>query len=206
MISFDSVRTNQRPSEDEVAAIRGFLDEPGTLLVVAPHHDIGDDPVVEFFHHGDRTIPPEQRFSGFARSLLAELGTPVENCFGLRPAILPDGQPAPIFSEHNLDRLGLLGGVTTFNLHPHLPHLERRGPAIEKLDVLAHQMVDPDAPPHPFTADGTTRFDSLLQSRPGVFRGDLLVGDTTLFSSTAGGVENLTRLWTNLFKRTKHAS
>jgi hypothetical protein len=201
VISFDSARTAQRPSTAEVAAVSEFLDVPGHLLVVAPHHDIGDDPEAEFFHHGDRTIPPEQRFSGFARSVLAGLGTPVENRFGLRPAVLPDGQPAPIAVDGNLDRLGLLVGVTAFNSHPHLPQLERPEEATEKLDVLARQRVHPDAPPHPFTADGRETFDSLLQSRPGVFRGDLLVGDTTLFSSTAGGIEDLTRFWTNLLKR-----
>jgi hypothetical protein len=52
----------------------------------------------------------------------------------------------------------------------------------------------------PSTADGRDTIDSLLQSRPGVFRGDLLVGDTTLFSSTAGGLESLNRMWTNLLK------
>jgi hypothetical protein len=206
VISFDSIRTGQQPSEDEVAALREFLDVPGNLLAVAPHHNIGDDPEVEFLHHGDRTIPPEQRFSGFARSLLAGLGIPVENRFGLRPATLPDGQPAPMDSERDLDRLGLLAGVTSFNQHPHLPHLERVGPATEKLDILARQRIHPDAPPHPFTANGRATFDALLQSQPGVFRGDVLVGDTTLFSSAAGGVESLTRMWMNLLTRPSPAS
>jgi hypothetical protein len=72
---------------------------------------------------------------------------------------------------------------------------------MDTLDVLVRQRIDPDAPPHPFTADGRDTFDSLLQSRPGVFRGDLLVGDTTLLSSTAGGFEDLNRMWTNLLNR-----
>jgi hypothetical protein len=97
---------------------------------------LSDDPEGEFPHHGDRTIPPEQRFSGFARS-----------------AILPDGQPSPIMPDHSRDRLGLLEGATTFNLHPHLPQLGRLEEATEKLDVLARQRVDPEAPPHPLIAD-----------------------------------------------------
>jgi hypothetical protein len=200
VISLDSMRTGQQASEDEITALRDFLDVPGNLLVVAPHHNIGDDPEVEFIHHGDRLIPPEQRFSGFARSILTGLDVPVENRFGLRPATLPDGGPAPIECESDLDRLGLLEGVTTFTSHPHLPHFERCGTATEKLDVLARQRVDLDAPIHPFTANGRATFDSLLQSRPGVFPGDLLVGDATLFTSTWSGVESLTRLWTNLLK------
>jgi hypothetical protein len=89
----------------------------------------------------------------------------------------------------------------TFNAHPHLPHLERIHDASDKLDVVARQRIDPSAAPHPFTADGRSTFDTLLQSRPGVFAGDLVVGDATLFSSTAGGVDSLKRLWTNLLER-----
>ena len=51
LISFDSARTGQQPSDQELAVLRGFLDVPGNLLAVAPHHDIGDDPQAEFFHH-----------------------------------------------------------------------------------------------------------------------------------------------------------
>jgi hypothetical protein len=103
-------------------------------------------------------------------------------------------------AERQLDRLGLLEGVVTFNLHPHLPHLEPVGNAYAKLDVLARQAIDQSAPPHPFTADGRWTFDALLQSRLGVFAGDLVVGDATLWSSTAGGIESLERLWANLLK------
>jgi hypothetical protein len=67
--------------------------------------------------------------------------------------------------------------------------------------VLARQRIDPAAPPHPFTQDGRSSFDALLQSRPGVFAGDLLVSDATLWSSTAGGLDSLRRLWSNMAKR-----
>ena len=50
----------------------------------------------DFRHHGDKMIPPQQRFGGFGRSLLAGLGVPVENRFGLHPAAEPDGSPSPI--------------------------------------------------------------------------------------------------------------
>jgi hypothetical protein len=138
---------------------------------------------------------------GFARSILAGLGVPVENRFGLHPASDADGSPSPIVAERQLDRLGLLEVVATFNLHPHLPHLERLGDAFAKLDVLARQAIDQSAPAHPRTADGRWTFGALLQSRPDIFAGDLVVGDATLWSSTAGGVESLKRLWTNLLKR-----
>jgi hypothetical protein len=212
VISFDSLRTGQQAGESEVRAVQTFLARPGSLLFVSPHHDVGDADELSgpdrlrfqeanFFHHGDRTIPPQQGFGGFGRSLLAGLGTPVENRFGLRPAAEPDGSPAPIEIETGRDRLKLLDGVKTFNLHPHLPHFERLGDAREKMDVLVRQPIDLTAPPHPFTKAGRSKFDALLQSRPGIFAGDLLVGDATLWSSMAGGVDSLRRFWTNIVQR-----
>jgi hypothetical protein len=212
VVGFDSMRTGQRASADEVEALRRFLGDPDHLAFLCPHHDIGNEAGLsreaaraqqeaEFAHHGDKAIPPRQAFGGFVLSLLAALGVPVENRYGLRPARDADGSPAAIDVDHAADRLGLLEGVRTFNLHPHLPHLARVGGALDKLDVLARQRIDPTAPPHPFGRAGQDRFDSLLQSRPGVFPGTLLVGDTTLFSSTAGGLDDLERLWSRIVDR-----
>lgn len=212
VISFDSVRTGQWPHPDEVEAVRRFLGDADHLVAVCPHHDIGSVPdsahtqtlarqTAEFLHHGDRTIPPQQRFGGYACALLAALGVPVVNRFGLRPAAAADGAPAPILAVHGADRLGLLSQVPTFNLHPHLPHFECLEGGQAQMEVLAQQPLDLGAPPHPFARDGRTCFDALLQSRPGTFAGTLLVGDATLWSSTAGGVESLRQLWSNVVGR-----
>jgi hypothetical protein len=209
VISFDSARTRQQASDGEIGAIRSFLDDPDHTLCICPHHDIGDADELpenerlarrelEFRHHGDPVIPARQRFGDFGISLLNGLGLPVRNRFGLRPARLTDGSPAPIEIAVEVDRSGLLEGVTTFNLHAHLPHFERLGDSVAKLDVLARQPIDPGAPPHPFTAQGRRDFDALLQSRAGAFRGRLLVCDTTMWSSTAGGVDSLQRFWRNV--------
>lgn len=211
VISFDSIRTAQRATGNEIEAVRAFLADKDHLAFVCPHHDIGDTDdtsadeavqrqLVEFEHHGDKTIPPRQRFGGFARSLLAGLGLPVENRFGLRPAHEADGSPSPIEAEQALDRLNLLENVPHFNLHAHLPQLDRHGEAATRLDVLARQRIDLNAPPHPFTRERST-FDALLQSREDVFAGTLCVSDTTLWSSTAGGVDSLRQLWTNVAQR-----
>ncbi len=69
------------------------------------------------------------------------------------------------------------------------------------MDVLARQAIDSAAPPHTFTLGGRTTFDVLLQSRPDTFAGKLLVCDTTMFSSNAGGVDNLRQLWSNVLLR-----
>jgi hypothetical protein len=209
VISFDSSRTQQQASEAEIVAIRSFLGDPDHTLFVCPHHDIGSADglpeserlarrELEFHHHGDPAIPARQSFGDFGISLLNGLGVPVRNRFGLRPAKLPDGSPAPLEIAAELDRAGLMAGVTTFNLHAHLPHFQRLGDSVTKLDVLARQQIDPAAPPHPFTAEGQHDFDALLQSKPGVFRGRLLICDTTTWSSTAGGLESLQRFWRNV--------
>jgi hypothetical protein len=214
VISFDSFRTDQAAAANEVEAISRFLSNPDHVIFVCPHHDIGDitdasgealrdRQIAEHLHHGDHAIPPRQGFGGFARALLAGLGVPVHNRFGLRPAATPDGAPAPVALDQALDVLNLLRGVTAFNLHPHLPQLERIGPAATRMEVLARQAIDMTAPPHPFTEDGRTSFDALLQSGPDTFAGKLLVCDTTMFSSTAGGLDNLRRLWSNLLSRPK---
>jgi hypothetical protein len=192
--------------------VRSFLDDPDHTLFVCPHHDIGNSAglpeaerltrqELEFHHHGDPAIPATQSFGDFGISLLDGLGLPVRNRFGLRPAKLPDGSPAPLEISAALDRAGLLEGVATFNLHPHLPHFEILGDGIAKLDVLARQPIDPEAPPHPFTAGGRRDFDALLQTKPDVFAGLLLICDTTTWSSTAGGVDSLQRFWRNVVMR-----
>ncbi len=184
IISFDSLRTEQQASPNEIDAVRHFLTNPDHLIFVCPHHDIGEpvdaleqssaqDQIAEYMHHGDRGIPPRQGFGQFARTLLAGLGVPVDNRFGLRPASLPDGSPAPIEIDRPLDVLGLLDQVHNFNLHPHLPQLERLRESVEQMDVLARQLIDTAAPPHPFTQQGRTTFDALLQSKAKTFAGML---------------------------------
>jgi hypothetical protein len=211
VISFDSFRTDQAATAAELEAISHFLDHPDHLIFVCPHHNIGgiaeaeadraERQIAEYWHHGDHAIPPRQAFGGFARSLLAGLGVPVDNRFGLRPAVSPDGTPAPVEIDRALDELGLLRDVDALNLHPHLPHLERTGPSTERMEVLARQKIDLTAPPHPFTQAGRSSFDAVLQSRPKTFAGKLLVCDTTLFSSMAGGIVNLRRFWANVIER-----
>jgi hypothetical protein len=205
--SFDARRA-KTPADGGPGAFGGSGPIDHTLFV-CPHHDIGNADELpegerlarqelEFHHHVDPAIPARQCFGNFGISLLDALGLPVRNRFGLRPAKLPDNSPAPLEIASALDRTGLMEGVTTFNLHPHLPHFERLGDSAAKLDVLARQPIDLNAPPHPFTAGGHRDFDALLQSKPGVFPGCLLICDTTTWSSTAGGIDSLQRFWKNV--------
>ncbi len=216
LMSFESDRTRQAPSEVEVAAIRLFLSNPDHMLFVCPHHDIGDVEMLpeserrswqeaEYRHHGDHAIPAQQRFGDYGIALLRQLGLGVKNRYGLRPAALPDGSPVPLEIVGSADRHKLLQGVPTFNLHFHLPHLEVTTDSADKIAVVARQRIDLDAPPHPFVMEsGRQDFDVLLQSGAGVFAGTVLVCDTTTWSSTVGGLESLQRFWRNVVTRDEH--
>ena len=212
VISFDSLRTQQEASSQEIAAVRDFLKDPSHRVFVCPHHDIGDLEGVspdqwrsrqeaEFHHHGDPAIPAQQRFGGFGVSLLHGLGMQVRNRFGLHPAKSADGEPAPLEISAQADRLKLLSGVATFNLHPHLPHFEISDESAGRIEVLARQEIDLDAAPHPFVQAGNRRFNALLQSTEEFAAGALLVCDATTWSSTAGGLASLRRFWHNAVRR-----
>jgi hypothetical protein len=213
VVSLDHIRDAasggpQEAQPGEIELIRNFLAHENNCVVLCPHHDIGGSAIppasdllqsqeVEFRHHGDPTIPPQQRFGGFCLSLARGLGLPFTNLYGLNPAKAPDGSPAPLEIRTDLDRNGLLHGVRTFNLHPHLPHLSL--PVMdETMDVLALQLVNPGAPPHPFVQAGHRAFNALLQARPNMFAGTLLVCDATMWSSAFQGLESLEIFWRNL--------
>lgn len=192
-----------RPAE--VDAIRSWLRREGTCLLLAPHHDVGftDDLAqrqVEYEHHGDRLVPRQQRFSQYTRSLMRALDVPVHNTWGLRPAVV-DGEGdkaiAPLTAYHDLDTPGLLTDVTTLSFHQHLPHYELTTPEHDGLRVLGRQRVDPHRP-HPFTAAGNSEFNAVIWMPPAGDRGDIVLIDSTHFTTLFGGTDSLRNLWRNL--------
>jgi hypothetical protein len=84
---------------------------------------------------------------------------------------------------------------------PTCPSSRGIGDAVDRVQVLARQKIDPAAPPRPFSQGGRATFDALFQSAPFTFAGRLLICDTTMFSSTAGGLDSLRRLWRNAVLR-----
>lgn len=222
IVSIDHFRSQRSPSTEDIAKLRMFLACPESMLIVCPHHYVGgeeDDEdernegeilrrqVQEHRHHGDSLVPGVQRLGGYARSLLAALELPVENLYGLRPAIGTDGQPAWLEVARELDEEQFLGGdrsltVRNFNAHPHLPHLQPVGPGVAAYRVLARQLISPEAEPHPFFAEGNTHFNALLWAPPlGERRGHVLVCDATIWSAAFMGVDSLMNFWRNLAAR-----
>lgn len=205
MLSLDHQLTNQTPLQEEVNAIQKWLRRDGTRLILCPHHEVGasEDPAVrelEYRHHADRLVGRQQRFGGFGRALMNGLGIPVENRFGLNPGRAADKkEPAPLSVAKDLDDPGLLQGVTTLNLHPHLPHYALTTNDEKHVKILAKQPINMTRP-HPFTDAGNREFNAFLWLPPnGKRAGDVLIADATLWSYTFGGDASLQRLWKNLF-------
>jgi hypothetical protein len=204
VFGLDHLLSEQEAAPEEVAAIGEWLKREGTCLLLAPHHDVGftsdmAQRQTEYLHHGDALVPRQQRFSQYTRSLMKALNVPVINQYGLRPAtVKATKEIAPLTTFRDFDELGLLNDVPTFNFHPHLPHYELTARDGESVHVLARQRIDPDRP-HPFTAAGNTEFNCLLWMPPKEQRGgNLLLVDSTHFTTLFGGTDSLENLWRNL--------
>ena len=205
VFGLDHMVTEQVPAPAEIEAVRAFLEREGTCLVIGPHHDVGQSPDLqernmEYLHHGDALVPRQQRFGTYTRALMNGLGIPVENRWGLRPAVdaAENGRIAPLTIAKDLDERGWLAGVRNFNFHMHLPHYAVTAEDARSVHVLARQPIDLTRP-HPFTNAGNKEFNTLVWMRPeGRRAGDVLVVDSTVFSTLFGADESLERFWKNI--------
>jgi hypothetical protein len=204
VFGLDHMVTEQEAASEEIEALRQFLTREGTCLILGPHHEVGvsEDPNIrdlEYQHHGDPLVPRQQRFGQYTRSLMQGLGVPVENRYGLRPARVPGtNQLAPLSVARDLDTKGWLQGVTTFNFHMHLPHYALTTDDTPSIHVLARQPIDLSRP-HPFTEAGNREFNMCLwMPASGDRAGDVLLADSTIFSTLFGRDESLERFWKNL--------
>lgn len=207
VFGLDHLASQAAACEQELGALSDWLRRQGNCLVLAPHHDIGctndlKQRQTEHLHHGDLLVPRQQRFSGYVRSLMQALQVPVHNSYGLRPALAKGtADVAPLIGFPDLDELGLLRDVTTLNFHPHLPHYEVTDPEAP-IYLLARQPVDVDRP-HPFIATGNTAFNCLLWMPPAGDRAaDLILVDSTHFTTLFGATDSLKSFWKNLAQMT----
>lgn len=199
--------TGQEAAAEEIEALREFLKRPGTRAIIGPHHDVGasDDPKVrqmEYAHHGDALVPRQQRFGLYTRMLLDGLGIPIENHYGCRPAVDPETKKiAPLSIARDLDTAGWLEGVDNFNFHMHLPHYVVKEGATGDVRILGKQPIDMSRP-HPLIEQGVTEFNSFVWIPPeGERAGDVLIVDSTVFSTLFGADESLERFWLNVAAR-----
>ena len=205
IFGLDHLVTQQEAAQAEIDAVKEFLSREGTCLVLGPHHDVGasddlEEREMEYRHHRDALVPRQQRFGGYARSLMKGLGIPIENRYGLRPARDKETkQLAPLTIMKDLDTRGYLAGVTTFSFHQHLPHYALTTED-RNIHVLAWQPIDMRRP-HPFTEAGNREFNTFVWLPPnGTRAGDVLVADSTIFSTLFGVDESLRQFWQNIVK------
>ena len=79
-----------------------------------------------------------------------------------------------------------------------MPHYELTTEDEKAVHVLARQPIDLDRP-HPFTAAGNTEFNCLLWMPPNEERaGDIVLVDSTNFTTLFGGDASLRHFWKNL--------
>jgi hypothetical protein len=206
VFGLDILRAKQVAAPEEIEAVRQWLRREGTCLIIGPHHDIGrsedlEEREEEYLHHGDALVPRQQRFGKYTRSLMKGLGVPVINRWGLRPAVIEGtGEVAPLSIMRDLDTRGWLTGVTSFNLHPHLPHYALTTKDKECIHVLARQPIDLSRP-HPFTRAGHRELNAFLWMPPtGDRAGDVLLADSTVFTTLFGISESIKRFWLNITK------
>jgi hypothetical protein len=204
VFGLDHMVTEQEATPEEIDTVRQFLTREGTCLILGPHHDVGvssdlKERAMEYAHHGDPLVPRQQRFGRYTRSLMKGLGVPVENRYGLRPATVKgSNRLQPLVTSKDFDRRGWLTGVPTFNFHPHLPHYAVTTNDNESIHVLARQPIDMSHP-HPFTEAGNREFNMFLWMPPsGKRAGDILLADSTIFTTLFGGDESLDRFWKNI--------
>ncbi len=204
VFGLDHMVTDQEAAPEEIAALENFLKREGTCLLLAPHHDVGvstDRNVrnMEYHHHGDPLVPRQQRFGKYTRSLMKGLGVPVENQYGLRPATHPGTtHTVPLSIAGDLDARGWLTNVNTFVFHMHLPHYAVTTGDPKAIHVLARQPIDLSRP-HPFIDEGNREFNMFLWMPPAGDRaGDILLADSTIFTTLFGGDESLENFWKNL--------
>jgi hypothetical protein len=204
VFGLDLLRTHQEAAPEEIEAVQQFLAREGTCLIIGPHHDVGrsdnmEERQEEYLHHGDALVPRQQRFGEYTRSLMKGLGVPIDNRWGLHPAMVEDThEVAPLTIMRDLDTRGWLTGVTAFNFHPHLPHYALTTDDTKSIHVLARQPIDLSRP-HPFTRAGNREFNALVWLPPsGARAGDVLLADSTIFSTLFGVTDSLRRFWLNV--------
>jgi hypothetical protein len=131
--------------------------------------------------------------------LMQALAVPVHNIWGLCPARV-DGtkEIAPLTTFRDLDKPGLLKGVSSLSFHRHLPHYEITNPGGAAIHILARQPIERQRP-HPFTATGNHEFNCVLWLPPDKQRaGDVVLVDSTHFTTLFGASESLKNFWRNI--------
>ena len=158
---------------------------------------------MEYEHHGDRLVPRRRALQPVhpladARARRARpqhLGAAPRRRRRLQGQIAPlTGYPQTWTAPGLLDRRPHTATSTRTCRTTNSPHPESAG-----LRVLGPPARRPRTDPHPFTAAGNTEFNALIWMPPaGERAGDIVLIDSTHFTTLFGGTDSLRNLWRNL--------
>src|SRR6266496_2267641 len=135
----------------------------------------------------------------FSALIRRDLRCRLMNQYERRPATVKGTNDLmPVTAYRDLDKLGLLESVTTLNLHPHLPQYEVTTTDTNSIRLLARQPINLERP-HPFVEEGNKEFNCFLwmpsaDERPG----DIVLADSTIFTTLFGVSDSLKNFWRNL--------
>ena len=132
--------------------------------------------------------------------LMKALDVPVHNCWGLRPALVKGTKDiAPLTTFRDIDELGLLRNVSTLNFHPHLPHYEitEQNGEVRSIYWRASRSIASGRIPSPQLATRNLTACSGCRQMSSA-AGDIVLVDSTNFTTLFGGTESLENFWRNL--------
>src|SRR5207248_1485495 len=123
--------------------------------------------------------------------LVSEQEAAPEEIAAIREWLKRDGTCLLLAPHHDV-------GVTTFNFHPHLPHYEVTTTDTNSIRLLARQPINLERP-HPFVEEGNKEFNCFLWMPPADERpGDIVLADSTIFTTLFGVSDSLKNFWRNL--------
>ena len=204
VFGLDHLVTEQEAAADEIEALRAWLTREGTCLLLGPHHDVGvssdlGERAMEYAHHRDPLVPRQQRFGQYTRSVMkvsAYRFTTSTACGQPRLA-----EPGSFSRSSNAVTWTREAGSkacrrSTFIRICRITPLRRT--TRRRIHLLAQQPIDVSKP-HPFTEAGHREFNMFLWMPPkGDRAGDILLADSTIFTTLFGGDESLEQFWKNI--------
>ena len=154
---------------------------------------------MEYAHHGDALVPRQQRFGQYTRSLMKALDVPVRiSTDSARPSSKARTKIAPLTIIKDLDKLGLLNERHDVQL-PSAPaalRADHRGRQVGPCAGAPAHRPRPSASVH---RSGQHGVQLLLWMPPqGERAGDIVLADSTIFTTLFGGTDSLENFWRNL--------
>ena len=205
VFGLDHLLGEQEAAPEEIAAITEWLKREGTCLLLAPHHDVGftDDysqRQMEYEHHGDRLVPAPTTLqpvhpladAGTRRARSQHLGAATRRRRRHQGHRATDRHPRPrqptaARQRHHLQLPPAPAALRTHRAGKRRTYGSSDASASTRTGRIHSQQA------------GNTEFNALIWMPPAAQRaGDIVLIDSTHFTTLFGGTDSLRNLWHNL--------